>query len=83
MDDLRVALKEKKVIIGKDKTLKLIRRGAIKKVYLANNCPEDLREDVKHYGKLFKVEVKETKKSNEELGVFCKKPFSISICSIK
>ena len=79
MDNLRTAVKEGKVIIGTDKTLKLLRKGALKKVYLSKNCQDNVKEDIKHYGKLFNIEVKETNKTNEDLGVICKKPFSISV----
>ncbi len=79
MEDLKKALQENKVIIGTDRVLKRLRIGKIKKVFVASNCPQILREDIKHLAKLHKIEVAETKEDNEQLGVICKKQFSISV----
>ena len=48
-------------------------------VYLASNCPQVVKEDVKHYANLYNIKVIEAKENNEELGVICKKHFSISV----
>ncbi len=79
LTDLRNALKTEKIVIGKDRTLKALRNKKVKKIFLAKNCQDTLREDVKHYAKISKVDVEELNLSNEELGAVCKKPFSVSI----
>ena len=79
MKELRQALKDNKVIIGTDRVLKKVRIGKLSIVYLASNCPQVVREDVKHYSKLYNIKVNELKENNEELGTICKKHFSISV----
>ena len=79
MEDLKKALQDNKVIIGKDRVLKKLRIGKLEKVYLSSNCPEVLKEDINHLAKIHKIKVIETGKDNEQLGTFCKKTFSISV----
>ena len=79
MEDLKKALQENKVIIGMDRVLKKLRIGKLQRVYLSSNCPENFKEDIKHLGKIHKIEIIEAKKDNEELGIICKKQFSISV----
>lgn len=77
--DLKKAVKEEKLIFGTDRTLKMIRRGKAKKVFISSNCPKQVREDIKHYAGIADIEVEELKEPNEELGIICKKPFPISV----
>lgn len=79
MEDLKKALQEDKVIIGKDRVLKRLRVGKLSKVYLASNCPKLVKEDVNHLAKLYKIQVVQAKENNEQLGTICKKTFSISV----
>ena len=77
--DLKKAVKEEKLVFGTDRTLKMIREGKAKKVFISSNCPKQVREDIKHYATIAGMEVNELKEPNEELGIICKKPFSISV----
>lgn len=67
-----------KLVLGSERNLKLLKRDKLKRVYLASNCKEEVREEVKRG----KVEVIELKVPNSELGMLCKKPFSISIIGL-
>lgn len=80
--EIKKLLKSKELVIGTDRTLKNLQRGNIKKIFMASNCPERVRLDISHYSKFNNVDVVELQYANEELGVFCKKPFSISVISI-
>jgi len=82
MESLKEAIEQGKVIIGADRTLKLLRKGELKEVYLSSNCPKQVKEDIEHYAKLHSIQLFRLKESNEELGVLCKKPFSISVIGI-
>ncbi|MAG20395.1 50S ribosomal protein L30 [archaeon] len=77
--DLKKVLKEKEVVIGTDKAIKNIKRGKCEKVFLSSNCPEEVKGDIEHYSKLNKTEIVQLKQPNDELGMICKKPFSISV----
>ena len=80
---LKKSLNEKKVVMGTDQTMKLLKQGKLKKIYLASNCSEKTVVDIKHYSKLANVPVVKLSRPNDELGIFCKKPFSISVLGIK
>jgi len=71
-----------KIIIGSRRTIKYLKLGKISKIYLANNVPEDILEDISYYAKLANAEVKKTDMSNVELGILLKKPFKISVIGI-
>lgn len=80
--EIQNLLKQGRVIIGTERAVKGIKRGIFEKVLLSSSCPEDIKKDIEHYARLSKAEVINLKYSNEELGVVCKKPFSISLISI-
>jgi len=81
MSELDDVIKEEKLVIGRDKTFKMLKNEKLKKVFIASNCNEDVRNDIKKYAKISKIEVVELKIDNIELGARCKKPFSISVLS--
>jgi len=82
-DDLRKKIvDEKKIIIGYNRTLKMIKRGEVEKIFLAKNVPENIKKDIEYYQKLGNFEVEVLNYSNEEVGLLLKKPFKISVISI-
>ncbi len=80
--DLKKILKGENVIIGTQRTMKELKRGAIEKVFLTSNCPSSVEQDIDHYTKIGSVEKIKIPIPNSELGVICKKPFSISVVSL-
>lgn len=83
LDEVRTAIKEKNVVIGTDETMKLLRKEKVKKVYLASNVGAGVRQDMQHYGAIGQVPVVDLDITNEQLGTLCKKPFSISVISVR
>ena len=79
--DLRNIVKDKKVYYGKDITIRMLKTGKIQEVYVASNCPEKIKRDLRHYCNLANVKLNEMEQNNEELGSICKKPFSVSVLS--
>jgi len=78
-DELAKALKEKTLTIGADRTIKNLEKGKVKKVFIAKNCPNKIKDEImKHKDK---IEVVELDINNEELNVVLKKPFNISVLS--
>lgn len=75
---LRAALKTGKVIYGSERTLKNLKTGKVKTVFLSSTCPGDVREIIKGYD----VEVIELKEDGEEVALVCKRPHPISVLSI-
>ena len=82
--DIKKAKNEGKLIIGAKRTFKKIMSGEIKKIYLANNCPEDIHKKLENLKKINKnIEINILSIDNIELGTLCKKPFSVSCLGIK
>jgi large subunit ribosomal protein L30e len=81
-EDLREALKEKKVILGTDRTVKYLKLGKVKTIVVANNCPEETRKDLEHYTKLGEAQLEKFDGTAKQLGVLCGKPFSIATLAI-
>lgn len=79
MSKLQDVLKKEKLIYGTEKTLKLLRNGKVKLIFLANNVKDDVKAEIEHLAKLGNVEVVHLKIPNTEVGVVCKKPFAISV----
>jgi len=81
LTDLKKALKEKTLTIGTERTMTKLKTGKLKKVFIAKNCPKEVKEELKHFCKLSKTDLIELSIPNDEVGAVCKKPFSISVIS--
>ena len=79
---IKKLIKEEKIIIGSERTLKSLKLGKIGKVLLSSNCPAGVEKSVLHYSALSGAELIKLKYANEELGVICKKSFSISMMGV-
>ena len=79
LKELRTKLLNNNVILGTDKTLKGVQAKSVEKVYVAKNCPQNTLKDIQHYANLANIPVVLLEMDNEELGVFCKKNFFISV----
>jgi large subunit ribosomal protein L30e len=82
IEEVKKLIKQKKVVIGSERALKSLRQNKLAKVMLAVNCKKETLETVMHYAKINQAEVVTLKYPNDELGVLCKKPFSISVLGI-
>ena len=81
-EDIKKLMASEKAIIGAKKVLALLKQGKIEKAYLANNCKEDMRQDLMHYATLSNTEIIITDIHRDEFGTLCKKPFPISILGV-
>lgn len=82
ISEIRDKITAKKILIGTKMTIKNLKLGKIQKIFLAANCPENIKEDIKYYGKLTKTDIVELEYPNDEFGTLCKKPFSISVAGL-
>jgi ribosomal protein L30E len=83
VDEIKKMLKSKVLIIGADRVLKALKNKELAKVFIASNAPESFVKDVDYYATISKVEVEKLSIPNDELGVVCKKPFSIASIGMK
>ncbi|MFC1648545.1 ribosomal L7Ae/L30e/S12e/Gadd45 family protein [Nanoarchaeota archaeon] len=77
--EIKKILGTDKIIIGTDRALKCMKRGEAEKVFIASNCPDKIKRELEHYAGISEVELEFLEIPNEELGVLCKKPFSVSL----
>jgi len=75
-------LAQKRLVIGTDRTLQGLRRNKLDRVFLSQNAPAEVKQDIQYYAGLTSTAVDQLTKTNEELGVVCKKPFSISVLGV-
>ena len=80
--EIKKLIKSKNFIIGTARTIKGLKLGKIDKVLLSSNCPKNAVDGINYYAELSKAETVKLKYHNDDLGVICKKPFSISVLSI-
>jgi large subunit ribosomal protein L30e len=80
--EFKKLLSEEKMVIGTEGTLKLLRNGKAVKVFLAANCSDQVKEDIRQYCNMGKVECVDLTQNNEEVGVLCRKPFAISVVGV-
>lgn len=83
MEDIKKLLSNNKLYVGTEVTLKELKKGNVSKVLLSSNAPESIKDDLKHYKELTEFEVEDTKRTNEDIGALCKKPFNVSVLGIK
>ena len=83
VEEIRKVVKEGKAVIGTDSVVKGLKLGKINKVFITRNCPISVKKSIKHYASIAQVDVVQLKVPNDELGVLCKKMFSISVLGIK
>lgn len=78
LNELKKLLKEDKIIIGTSNTMKKLRANKVSKVWLSANVPVEVKNDIIGYG----VDIATLDVPNDELGVLCKKQFSVSVASL-
>jgi ribosomal protein L30E len=82
LKELKLKVQGKKGIVGAERVLKELKSKKLSKVYMASNCPEKISDEINHYSGLAKVPVVTLEMTNEELGIFCKKNFFVSVLGI-
>lgn len=80
--EIKKLLGSEKLVIGTDRVVKNLKLGKLEKVFLSSNCESEIVESIKRYSSMTETEVSELDISNNELGVFCKKQFSVSVIGI-
>ena len=80
--EIKKTLQGGKLVLGTDRMLKDLRQGKLSKVFLTTNVSDGLREDIARYCGLGTCAIEQLSISNKELGVICKKPFSVSVAGL-
>jgi len=82
VDEIKKLLGSEKLIIGTDRVMKNLRANKLEKIFISSNCDKGTLDDIKHYTEITETKVEELNMPNDELGVICKKPFSVSVIGI-
>ena len=82
-EEIKQIIKKGQDVIGTKEVLKQLKLGTISKVFVTVNCPDEIKESIAHYAGIASVEIVNLKQPNDELGILCKKPFSISVLGLK
>jgi len=82
LTELRKHVQTSKMVIGTDEVLGLLRQNKLAMIFTAANCPKPVKEDLKHYCAMSGCQLLELQAPNDELGILCKKPFSIAVVGI-
>jgi len=82
INEIKKLIKTDRLVIGTENVVKAINENKIEAVYLSSNCPADTIESIEHYAGMVKTAVIRLDVPNDELGIICKKMFSISVLGI-
>lgn len=78
LNELKKALKsEKKIVYGFDEVVKTLKKGKAKKIFVSKRF-RDI-DDIKKYANISGVDVIEMEENGIEIGLTCKKQFSVSV----
>jgi len=81
--EIKEALKAKKLLIGSRRVFRCVRRGSVKSVIYASNCPEGAKKDLNRYAALSKIDIKEFAGNSSRLGEICGKPFNVLVVGVQ
>ncbi|MFW9941818.1 MAG: 50S ribosomal protein L30e [Candidatus Thorarchaeota archaeon] len=82
--NIRVAYKTGKIVYGKNNVIKYLRGDPFKLLIIANNCPQELVNQLNYYKTLMKdkMYIHKYKGSSWDLGLACAKPYMISVIGV-
>lgn len=83
IDDIKKLVGSKKLVIGTNNVMKNLKKGLLAKVFVSSNAPENIKNDLRHYTTISKIELVELEVPNDELGTICKKPFSVGVLGVQ
>jgi ribosomal protein L30E len=83
IEEIKKLLRDKRLIIGTENALKKLRIGKLEKIWLSSNVQADVKEDILKYAGMNNANVMQLDVPNDELGVLCKKQFSVSVVSLR
>jgi len=79
---IRIAVDTGKVSYGVESAKAALLNKQAKLVIIANNCPEEIKEDIDHYAKLSKIPVLEFPGSSLDLGAICGRPHFVATLTV-
>jgi large subunit ribosomal protein L30e len=81
--EIKKLFEQGKLVLGEERTMRMVKNGTAKKVYLSTTVKVDLKQDVERYASIAKIDVVEVPMTADEIGALCRKQFGVSILSVK
>ncbi len=81
-EEITSAIKAKKIVIGLNETMSVLKSNSPKIIVFAKNIPEKSKKELEHGSEVFKVKLEIYEGTSKELGVVCGKPFPVSALAI-
>lgn len=79
---IKKMLKAGNIVIGTERTIKNLKLGRVQEVLLSSNCPARVENNIAYYAGLSNAELYKLDYLSYELGVICKKHFSVSVLAL-
>ncbi len=83
ISEIKVAIKNNKIVIGRQLVIHSLQNNSIVKVFISNNAPKTVKDTVGYYASLNGVPVEVFEGNSYDIGVICKKPFMVSSLAVK
>jgi large subunit ribosomal protein L30e len=83
IDKIKKAMDDNKLIIGEKSTKRAVKAGKVSSIIVSKNAPSIVEKELEAMAKISNCEFSKVEKDNLELGVTCRKPFGVSVLSIK
>ena len=82
IEEIKDSIDNDKLVLGTNVTLKSLKQNQLKKIFVSSTCQKIIKDDLQHFATFNHVPVVELAYPSDEVGVFCKKPFSISVLGL-
>ncbi|HLC67195.1 MAG TPA: ribosomal L7Ae/L30e/S12e/Gadd45 family protein, partial [Candidatus Nanoarchaeia archaeon] len=82
-DEIKKLLGSDRLIIGTALTVKQLKQGTVESVFVTNNCPPSVQQNLQHYAKIAGATVLSAGVENDELGILCKRRHGVSVLGVK
>lgn len=79
---LALVMKSGKAILGYKSTLKALKKGEVKAIFISSNSPSVVKAEINYYAHIAGVNVHPYNGSNIDLGAACGKYYRVSLLSI-
>ena len=79
---IRIAVDTGKVSFGAESSKTSLLNKQAKLVIIAQNCPEEIKNDVDHYATLSQIPILEYKGSSLDLGAVCGRPHFVAVLTV-
>lgn len=81
-DDIKSAVSGKNAIFGCRQVIKKLKTKELKAVVFSSNCPDALKKEMLKECEMSNTKYEDFSDTGKQLGMFCGKPFSISVIGI-